>query len=103
MGSTDGILPHGEPAKKPSFATWLRRQRGRDDWVGDLAEDFCSDKRTRGIRTSEQLLLHMIRYGCAPEARFALRQAAREYRREFPDAARLLKRKSRRGSFTWRA
>jgi hypothetical protein len=62
------------------FSRWLRRQRDRDDPVGDLAADFCSDRTARGIRTPGELLRHMARSGACHEARLALRDAAREYR-----------------------
>ena len=70
------------------FSTWLRAQRGRDDPVGDLALDVSADRSARGLRTTTQVLMHLIRRGACTEARLAFREAAREYREQFRRPAR---------------
>lgn len=64
-----------------SFKSWLLRQRGRDDWIGDLAEDVASDghRWPRGGPTLSRLLFHLESRGACAEAKAALCAAWAEW------------------------
>jgi hypothetical protein len=55
------------------FETWLKEQRDRDDWIGDLACDYL---RTRKRTIAES----MNGYAVCEEAKQALKQARLEYK-----------------------
>jgi hypothetical protein len=62
------------------FYAWLRKQRNRDDPVGDLACDAMRDKdfpkAERAVRA------HLLKCGACPEAFTALKDALKEYRQQ---------------------
>jgi uncharacterized protein YozE (UPF0346 family) len=64
---------------KLTFGAWLRAQRGRDDVVGDLAEDAASDRHFPRSRKQEVYIARLKAMGASPEALEALRQAWQEW------------------------
>jgi 2'-5' RNA ligase len=77
------------------FRSWLLAQSGRDDPVGDLANDLRRDIRAHRARWQplpEPFSPHALRQylrakGACPEALAALKQASWEYERERRAAA----------------
>ena len=67
------------------FTFWLVHQADRDDPVGDLSRDFINDCRPR-FETIEHLRVHIRARACR-EARQALAEARREFRRISPGVA----------------
>jgi hypothetical protein len=68
-----------------SFGTYLKRQKDRDDFVGDLAQDFIDDCKFRKVhpsiyKTPDQLWEVASHRMCA-EARRAFNEAAFEFQR----------------------
>jgi YozE SAM-like fold len=80
LSRSRGVAAHA--LRRPqTFAAWLRAQRDRADPIGDLAADFCRDRKApRNIRTARELLDYMALAGACHAARVALRDAAREFR-----------------------
>ena len=66
-----------------AFRVWLRRQRKRQDAVGDFARDFLADSCANAVRTLSGLDRHMQDEHNAIDAALDARdQAWREYARE---------------------
>ncbi len=67
-----------------AFGTWLLKQRGRDDSVGDLARVFKQDTeinnfRPSSIRTPSAMKRHLRAFECCDGAEIAFYQAENEY------------------------
>ena len=62
-----------------AFEAWIKRQKGRHDPVGDLANDLCLDTQRSQITTSEDLTSLLSLRGACGEAREAARDAWREF------------------------
>jgi hypothetical protein len=65
-----------------TFRQWLKKQVYRDDPVSDLAIDFLSDKRAKGLRSVESIRTHILTMTADDLVLEALDQAIREYKRE---------------------
>jgi len=64
-----------------TFWQYLRQQRDRNDWVGDLARDALGDKDfPRGSPRHARLQYYLMSHDACREARMALVQAYREWR-----------------------
>lgn len=63
------------------FTTWLKRQQGRDDLIGDLATDVKSDSDRPDFKTYEEWHAHLTRRGACEEAKAVLRLAWHEFQR----------------------
>lgn len=63
------------------FLTWLKRQKDRDDIIGDLSGDFISDQRIRNVKFScyRKLRAHLS-VGNRDHAREALDEAWLEFK-----------------------
>ena len=63
------------------FITWLRKQRDREDQIGDLARDYIDDCRFEKTQYSAtELAFRVNLYGCC-DAQVALTDAIAEYMR----------------------
>ena len=65
-----------------TFRQWLKKQVYRDDPVADLAMDFLSDKRAKGLRSVESIRTHILTMTADDLVINALSQAISEYHRE---------------------
>ena len=65
-----------------TFRQWLKKQVYRDDPVSDLAIDFLSDKRAKGLRSVESIRTHILTMTADDLVLAALDQAIREYKNE---------------------
>jgi len=65
-----------------TFRQWLKKQVYRDDPVSDLAMDFLSDKRAKGLRSVESIRTHILTMTADDLVLEALEQAIREYKNE---------------------
>ena len=61
-----------------TFWRWLKRQRDREDPVGDLSRDALADKHPKGV-TQAWWLRHLRKHGACDGALRALKEAWREY------------------------
>ncbi len=76
----DNMMDADVNTSDAGFTRWLRRQKGRDDPIGDLASDYIADCRLHKVRrNASELASHLQLYGCAG-ARHALQAALAEYR-----------------------
>lgn len=67
------------PDPSASFASWLRRQRHRDDAVGDLARDFQMDEAAAEL-VGHGVYLHVQNCGGTSAALDAVTRAEAEWR-----------------------
>jgi len=65
-----------------TFRQFLKKQIYRDDPVSDLAIDFLSDKRAKGLRSVESIRTHILTMTADDLVLEALDQAIREYKME---------------------
>lgn len=63
-----------------SFCEWLRRQDGRNDRIGDLADDFRTDTESGSIRTFGGLHKRMLAMDACIDALETLEIARQEWR-----------------------
>jgi len=70
--------------KKITFRQWLKQQRWRNDWVGDLARDFAEDRCAKWLSSVESIRRHIL-FAHTPclGAQEALEQAIAEYTERF--------------------
>jgi hypothetical protein len=61
------------------FRQWLKRQRHRDDPVGDLARDFFDDWTAKRLSSVEQVRRHILARTTCPNVIAALDWAIAEY------------------------
>lgn len=63
------------------FYTWLMSQKGRDDPVGDMAEDAARDRSfPKSVTSLRQLTGYLTNKGACQEAIEAAREAWREFK-----------------------
>jgi hypothetical protein len=72
-------LEEGCEIQEMTFNSWLRRQRERDDPIGDLSVDHIDDCRLNKIAYRS---IRSLRFVCSLVARAALDEALIEYRFE---------------------
>jgi hypothetical protein len=66
-------------ATDASFTTWLVHHEGRNDPVGDFADDWLSDDATTEPASLKELITYLECRGATPEAIEAGREAWRKY------------------------
>jgi hypothetical protein len=62
-----------------TFWQWLKRQRDRDDPVGDVSRDALADKHRKGT-TRAWWVEHLTQHGACDGALRAIEEAWKEYR-----------------------
>jgi len=59
-----------------NFETWIKKQKHRDDPIGDLAKDFIRGQKIKKFKT---ILESMNYFGACDDAVKSLRKAKRQY------------------------